>query len=289
VVVLTCVDLLFAFFVALQFQYLFGGQANINIEGFTYAEYARRGFSELVAVAVLSLMLFLGLTSVTRRQSAVQQRSFTGMGIGLVALVAVILVSAFQRLLLYEQAYGFSRIRTYTHIFMIWLGLLLVATIVLEVLRRGRAFALALAITALGFGLTANLLNIDAFIVQQNVTRAVRGSELDSAYLASLSDDAVPAMVASFSQPGLPASVKDALGVSLACHVAIQASDPASKQASWQSTHYAVYRAKTLLRQIAPALAAYPVTHKDSQSQILDWVVTNNGVAHSCQTNAPID
>ena len=64
------------------------------------------------------------------------------------------LVSAFQRLVLYEAAYGFSRLRTYTHVFMIWLGLLLVAAIILEILRRERAVALAAAVASLGFAIS---------------------------------------------------------------------------------------------------------------------------------------
>ena len=45
---LISVDLLFLVFVWIQFAYLFGGQANITLEGYTYAEYARRGFFELL-------------------------------------------------------------------------------------------------------------------------------------------------------------------------------------------------------------------------------------------------
>ena len=45
-ILLISIDLLFLVFVWIQFAYLFGGQANITIEGFTYAEYARRGFLE---------------------------------------------------------------------------------------------------------------------------------------------------------------------------------------------------------------------------------------------------
>ena len=118
-VILGSVDLLFAIFVTVQFRYFFGGQTNIHLEGFTYAEYARRGFSELVVVACLSLALFLGLSSITRRANTNQRSVFTALGIGLVLLVLVILVSAFQRLLLYEAAYGFSEVRTYTHVFMV--------------------------------------------------------------------------------------------------------------------------------------------------------------------------
>ena len=121
-IVLGSVVILFAVFVVIQFQYFFGGQANINIEGYTFAEYARKGFGELVAVAFFSLLLLLGLGAITRRETEAQRRTFSGLGVGLVGLVLVMLVSAFQRLMLYETAYGFSRLRAYTHVFMIWLA-----------------------------------------------------------------------------------------------------------------------------------------------------------------------
>ncbi|HEY3310983.1 MAG TPA: DUF4153 domain-containing protein, partial [Anaerolineales bacterium] len=58
-IVLGSVVLLFAAFVIIQFQYFFGGQANIHLDGYTYAEYARKGFGELVTVAFFALLLFL--------------------------------------------------------------------------------------------------------------------------------------------------------------------------------------------------------------------------------------
>jgi hypothetical protein len=160
VVVLGCVDLLFAFFVAIQFRYFFGGSTNINLAGYTYAEYARRGFGELVAVAVISLLLFLGLSAITRRSQGNQRKIFSGLGLGLVALVAAILVSAFQRLLLYEAAYSFTRLRMYTHVFMVWVGILLLATALVELFGRLRTFALALVLVLVGFAASIALLNV---------------------------------------------------------------------------------------------------------------------------------
>ena len=59
-IVLAVVDLLFLAFVAVQFRYLFGGDEQVQaIAGMSYAEYARRGFFELVTVAALSLPLLL--------------------------------------------------------------------------------------------------------------------------------------------------------------------------------------------------------------------------------------
>ena len=64
-VVLGCVTVLFAIFVGIQFQYFFGGEVNIGIEGYTYSQYARRGFNELIWVAFISLIMLLGLGAVT--------------------------------------------------------------------------------------------------------------------------------------------------------------------------------------------------------------------------------
>ena len=50
---LASLDLLFALFVAVQIRYLFGGDAGLRLTGLSYAEYARRGFFELVWVTAL--------------------------------------------------------------------------------------------------------------------------------------------------------------------------------------------------------------------------------------------
>ena len=226
-IVLGSVVILFAAFVAIQFQYFFGGQSNINIEGYTYAEYARNGFGELVAVAFFSLLMLLGLGAITRRETESQAKTFSSMGVVLVGLVIVMLVSAFQRLVLYESAYGFSRLRTYTHVFMIWLALLLVTVVVLEIIRRERAAGFAMVLASLGFVVSLTLLNVDAFIVKQNVQRELRGDAdksltqgrvaLDAQYFLDLSDDAVPALASAFQNKSLPVDVREKVGAALFC------------------------------------------------------------------------
>jgi hypothetical protein len=218
-VVLGAVVVLFSVFVVIQFQYFFGGQTNIGVAGYTFSEYARRGFGELVMVAVFSLLLFLGLSGIVKRQSQTQRWAFSGLGIGMVALVGVMLVSAFQRLLLYEAAYGFSRLRMYTHIFMIWLGALLVVVVVLDILRKERLFALAALLVTIGFAATLAFVNVDGTIVRQNVARTAVGEQLDVAYLASLSPDAAPALVKSLLDGRLTPGTRNGIGAVLACRL----------------------------------------------------------------------
>jgi hypothetical protein len=215
-IVLTAVNLLFLTFVIIQVRYLFGGAANISETGYTYAEYARKGFFELVAVAVLSLGLYLVLNTITRTEKRGAKIAFSVLSILLMANVTVILASSLMRLMLYEQAYGFSRLRTYTHVFIYWLAALLVVTIVLELIHKRGHMGLALSSCWLVLARVA-ILNVDGFIVNQNVRQAGSGEALDVSYLNSLSTDAVPAMIHQYSNPAVPVATREKLGGSLAC------------------------------------------------------------------------
>jgi len=266
--------------VVLQFTYLFGGQENISIEGFTYAEYARRGFFELLAVALISLVLFYGLSLWTKRNSTTQRWIFSGLGFVLVALVGVILVSAFTRLSLYEEAYGFTRLRTLTHIFTVWTGVVLAVTAFLEVRRKLDKLAFLLIILIIGFGLTINIFNIDHFIVQQNVARALEmennqdNTEFDAAYLTTLSDDAIPQLVAYYNDTTMPDAIHDRIGGVLACRLAaLNEMD----RSPLTSHHYSRDKTTQLLNDQPEILNRYPVTSDSG------WLsVEVNGLNFSC-------
>lgn len=235
-VVLASVNLLFATFVVVQLRYFFGGQAGIVDGGLTFAEYARRGFGELVVVAAISLGLHLALAGLTQRETHVQRWLFTALTAALSCMVLVILASAFQRLLLYEAAFGFTRLRTFVHVFMVWLGVLLVVLVVLELADRVRLFLLAGIIAVAGFALTLNVIGVDALIARHNVARAVAGAELDTWYLASLSPDAVPTLVAA-----LP-SLNEPLAAVVADVVRCIQSD--SRSGDWRSLRLSDHRAQ---------------------------------------------
>ncbi|MCX6035496.1 MAG: DUF4173 domain-containing protein, partial [Chloroflexi bacterium] len=276
-IVLGAVVVLFALFAVVQFQYFFGGQTNIGVQGYTFSEYARRGFGELVTVAFFSLLLFLSLSAVVKRQNQTQRWVFSGQGLGMVALVGVMLASAFQRLVLYEAAYGFSRLRAYTHVFMIWLGLLLAVVLVLDILRKERAFALAALLASIGFAVSLTLLNVDGFIVRQNVARAAAGEGLDVAYLASLSPDSVPALVAAYQDQTLPVYSRDAVGAALVCHGHVSSG---SGDQNWRSSTLSGGRADQALQQVQSRLDAYQILE-------IDWPVqvqTPMGENYDCWT-----
>ena len=243
-----------------------------------------------MAVAFFSLLLILGLGAVTRRETETQRRTFSSLGIVLVGLVIVMLVSAFQRLVLYETAYGFSRLRTYTHVFMIWLALLLVIVVALELTRQERAVGLTMVLAALGFAVSLNLLNVDAFIVNQNIQRELRGeagenltqdgrAELDTQYFLDLSDDAVPALAAAFENESMPEAVREKVGAALFCKRYDREQD--DREIPWQSFHVARFNANRIFAQIEEDLDTFKA-HIAVDSNYPMTVQTPSGQEFTC-------
>lgn len=276
-IVLGGVVLLFSAFVMIQFKYFFGGTENIGLEAYSYSEYARRGYGELMTVAILSLLMLLALGAFTRRDSIPHQRLFSILSVLVVVLVGVMLVSAYMRLGLYEAAYGFTRLRAYVHVSLIWLGLLLGVVVVLEFLRREPLFATAALIAALGFALTLSVLNVDAFIVRQNVGRTMRGHDLDVPHLASLSTDSIPALAALFQSASTRPETKDALGAALACRLKL----PSSRAPhDWRSFTVSRWQAEIALNAVRSGLEGYRLVQEEPFSRIL----TPRGASYDCIT-----
>ncbi len=255
-VVLGIVNIIFAVFVGIQFRYFFGGNVNINVQQFTYAEYARRGFGELVAVSILSLGMILLLGGVTRRGTRAGRWTFNGMSTGLVLLTGVMLVSALQRLLLYEQAYGFTRLRTYTHVSIFWIAAIYLAFLILLYRRRLRLFPGILVLAALGFSVNLAVFNVDALIVRRNLQHRRTITRLDSNYISRLSADSVPTLVRWLG--AVPTKDRPDVLAGLSCH-RFRLEERAEEH-GWPAFRLSYGRAREALATIETELDQYVVT-----------------------------
>lgn len=191
-ILLGSVNVLFLLFVLIQLTYLFGGEANITGQGFTYAEYARKGFFELVVVAAVSFLLLLATEKYVVKKESRHLGVFKFLSGALALQVFIIIVSAFKRLVLYEQAYGFTTLRLFSHAFTIWLGIIFLLLLYkIFVNNSEQKFMLYGFISGLAMFAVINLANPDAFIARQNMERYKTTGKLDVYYLATLSEDAV--------------------------------------------------------------------------------------------------
>ena len=182
-IALAALDALFAGFVALQLTTLFGGDRHVlQTAGLTYAEYAHQGFGQLMAAAALTLAVI----ALARRDSPVLT-----LLLGLLcALTLVVLASALKRLELYEEAFGFTRLRLLAHAAILWLGALFVLIVAAGALKRTRWLPRATVALSAAAALAFALANPDARIAEHNIKRFEETGKIDRVYLVHLSADA---------------------------------------------------------------------------------------------------
>lgn len=188
---------MFATFVLIQFTYLFGGVDTIAATGgLTRAEYYRQGFFQLVIVAALVVLLVLVLDWWHRPRDTLHFRLVLVLFEALIVLTGVMVASALVRLDLYVDSFGLSRLRIYTAALVVWIAIVLVLVGFLVLRGRRDQFAPGAISAAFLVVLALNLVNPDALIARVNIDRHLdSGVELDSAYLATLSADAVGAIL----------------------------------------------------------------------------------------------
>jgi hypothetical protein len=207
---LAVLDLLFLLFVIVQFRYLFGGDSLVRVTpDLTYAEYARRGFFELVFAVVLVVPVLLAadwLLARGRRRDDLVFRGLAGVQIG---LVLAITASAFQRLRLYHASYGLTESRFYAMVLLIWIGAMLLWLAATVLRGRRDFFAFGALVTGLSTVALLVVINPDAIVARTNVARmssADASVRFDAAYATSLSADAVPVLIDAL--PALPPDVQ---------------------------------------------------------------------------------
>ena len=194
--VLVLLDMLFAGFIAVQAQYLFGGGAVVEqTAGLTYAEYARRGFFELAFAAALVVPVLLSIDLLMRRETPRHERIFRWLAGALAVLVGLVMLSAAHRMRLYLNAYGMTEDRLYASAFMLWIALMLFwfgRTVL-----RGQGHRFAIGAVAAGWLVLGalNVANPDHLVARANLNRVSAGKSFDAFYASRLSGDAVPVVL----------------------------------------------------------------------------------------------
>jgi hypothetical protein len=119
-VVLVVLDAVFASF-ALAQVLAAAGAANDSLRsaGVTYSEYARSGFFQLLWVSGITLVVLVVFSRISGLSERSSKVTFTLLAEIAIALTLMVVVVAFNRLSLYEEAYGFTMLRLYSHIFAV--------------------------------------------------------------------------------------------------------------------------------------------------------------------------
>ncbi|NYE49309.1 hypothetical protein HDA32_004429 [Spinactinospora alkalitolerans] len=251
---LAAVNLLFLSFVAVQAATLFGGNEHIlNTADLTYAEYARQGFFQLVVVSAF----VLGIIAVSRwllSGGGTGKDRLLSVLLGLLCcLTLVILASALDRLGLYTEEFGLTRLRTAVTATAGWIGTVFVLVLVagvLDLLGRPVRWLPRTVVLATGLALALfTFYNPDARIAESMAGRVAAEQEArseaaqtyrlmgttDTDYLRGLSADAVPAIDA------LPEPARSCALIDLADRL-----DEADPWTAWNSSRH---RARAILEE----------------------------------------
>jgi two-component system sensor histidine kinase BaeS len=195
------VDAVLLVFLVAQARVVFGGHGYVrSTTGLTYAEYVHQGFGQLTVTTFLTLLVAWAASRRAGGEPADVRALRLSLGL-LCSLTLVVVASALFRMHVYQEAYGFTRLRLLADLVEAWLGVLVLAVLVAGLLGHARwlpRFGLLVGAAAL-LGLA--LLDPDGWIAEHNLERAERTGELDVAYLQGLSDDAVPAVVEGLPGP----------------------------------------------------------------------------------------
>ena len=176
--------LFYGAFAYIQFQHLFFHSMD-SIAAMGYAEYARSGFFQLSALAMLTLCMILLFLSLGKQSAAVRI-----LCAGLAVLTIIIDYSAFLRMRLYIEAYGLSVLRLVTLWGMVMILCALIACVI-KCIRPLLPICPALTVLALCTWLLLNFGNVDRIIARNQVNALNRGTlqQLDVRYLSSLSPE----------------------------------------------------------------------------------------------------
>lgn len=245
-ILLVSILFIYTIFMVIQFRYLFSAGELPN--GLNYAEYARRGFFELVFLSVLNIGLILLISYLLKDKIYVEKNKWAmGTKIMLIYLCIItgtLLISSYYRMSLYDGAYGFTRLRILVYLFLLFEAIGLAATL-LYILKHNFNLLFVYVVIAIGFYLTINVVKIDAVIAKRNIDMYLAGQteSLDLYYLSGLSTDAVPEMMRLVEDENVDVAVKNITKK----YLRDQYEYRVNYEYGWQSYNLSVDKAKTLL------------------------------------------
>lgn len=191
ITVLVLINVVYILFTVVQFKYFFSGSLQGDL---TYAEYARKGFFELLFVTLINLSITVLVLQYVKQISIFVLRLIQFLLTALVLSSGVMLVSAFIRLNLYEEAYGFTFIRVIAHSFMILLVVIFMYTLFKIWITKLSLFHFYF-ITTLLYYTGMNMIDVESFVVEKNLDRYEQTGKIDPLYLNSLSYSGIVGLI----------------------------------------------------------------------------------------------
>lgn len=198
ITVLGLLCIVYVIFCGMQVLYLFTNGFMLP-EGYTFAEYARRGFFELLAVTIINLVLMLIGTTFFE-----EHRMLKIILTIMTVCTYIMIVSATYRMLLYIAAYNLTFLRLIVLLFLLIDAFVLAGVIAYVYNKKFPLFGYSVAVISVCY-LAFSFSKPDYHIAAYQLANQESISSEDIRYIISdLSVDAAPALLPYLSKHGYP-------------------------------------------------------------------------------------
>ncbi len=191
------VSVLYLVYLFSQLAYFFSAFRGLLPKDFTYADYARRGFFELCAVAAINLALLLLTLALARRREdgklPLPARILTTF---ICAFTVLLIASAEAKMALYVRYYGMTRMRLMVALFILLLALAFLLLLA-RLFMRSFGYLKPLLAAACLLLLAMSFADIDRTVLKYNLWayRTDRLETLDVEAFGQLGDAKVPYLI----------------------------------------------------------------------------------------------
>lgn len=185
ITMLTLITLLYSIFTKIQISYLYIKKS--MPEGFSYSEYARNGFFQLVFIVVVNIILVVLIKSHTTDINEKENKILLILYSLITILTFSMDISAFYKIRLYIIVFGFTRLRILVSIFIVFLALILFL-LLMFIWKNINLFKPIIICGAILY-VAVNFVNIDNIITVNNIRIAKNLGKIDYDYLTELSFD----------------------------------------------------------------------------------------------------
>ncbi len=201
-VLLISLNVIYLIYVVLQISTLVNYLINGGISN--YAEYARSGFFELMAVSFINFIIAL----LTFRYKDVNKMLKVLSTIMLI-FTLILIIGALLRMRFYEVAYGFTTLRLLVYFVLITEGVMLIPSII-YIWKNNFSIIKTYSIIILTSYIILNFINLDYIIAKENVNRYFKSGKIDINYLInSLGPDAYFEIIRLEYEPSYSLDIKN--------------------------------------------------------------------------------
>ena len=180
-------NIIYILFDFIQIRSLMFHKVSMDI---TYAEYARQGFFQLMFVSLINMIIIL-IAKKFNKKDAKANRILSSL---MILLTAVIVISSFLRMNMYEAAYGYTVLRLIVYCTLITELILMIPTLLYVLKEDFNIIKYYLIIITIIYTIIG-IAPLDKTIANRNIEKYYKDQKIDIHYLMNNNYDNIPTLI----------------------------------------------------------------------------------------------